>query len=81
MSKVHVAYGQVANTTDNNNVEFFNTAGSSFHSPDMNTTLPFQGTTYKHVEVTAEVNTSIPNTWNIKIMIDEVTDRDILLKM
>jgi len=70
MSKVHVAYGQVANTTDNNNVEFFNTAGSSFHSPDMNTTLPFQGTTYKHVEVTAEVNTSIPNTWNIKIMID-----------
>lgn len=70
MSKVHVAYGQVANTTDNNNVEFFNVAGSSFHSPDMNTTLPFQGTTYKHVEVTAEVNTSIPNTWNIKISID-----------
>ncbi|MCX8522367.1 T9SS type B sorting domain-containing protein [Chryseobacterium formosus] len=70
MSKVHVAYGQVANTTDNNNVEFFNTAGSSFHSPDMNTTLPFQGATYKHVEVNATVNTSIPNTWNITIKID-----------
>lgn len=70
MSKVHVAYGQVVNTTDTNNVEFFNVAGSSFHSPDMNTTLPFQGTTYKHVEVNAIVNTTIPNTWNISISID-----------
>ncbi|MFY1045312.1 lectin-like domain-containing protein [Chryseobacterium sp. GP-SGM7] len=70
MSKVHVAYGQVVNTTDTNNVEFFNVAGSSFHSPDMNTTLPFQGTTFKHVEVNAAVNTSIPNTWNITIKID-----------
>jgi hypothetical protein len=42
MSKVHVAYGLVQNTTDTNNVEFFNTPGSSFHSPDLNTTLPFQ---------------------------------------
>jgi len=69
MSKVHVAYGQVANTTDNNNVEFFNVAGSSFHSPDMNTTLPFQGATYKHVEVTAE---TVPGTqnWTLKITID-----------
>ena len=69
MSKVHVAYGQVANTTDSNNVEFFNTAGSSFHSPDMNTTLPFQGATYKHVEVTGQV---VPGTqsWAIKITID-----------
>jgi len=70
MSKVHVGYGQIQNTTDTNNVEFFNVAGSSFHSPDMNTTLPFQGANYKHVEVTAQVNTSIPNTWNIKITID-----------
>ncbi|WP_051349394.1 T9SS type B sorting domain-containing protein [Chryseobacterium gregarium] len=70
MSKVHVGYGQIANTTDNNNVEFFNTAGSSFHSPDMNTTLPFQGTTYKHVEVTAEVDTAAPTNWIIKITID-----------
>ncbi|WP_374458504.1 gliding motility-associated C-terminal domain-containing protein [Chryseobacterium taeanense] len=70
MSKVHVAYGQVANTTDNNNVEFFNVAGSSFHSPDMNTTLPFQGTTYKHVEVTAQVDPAAPANWIVKITID-----------
>ncbi|MDH6251888.1 gliding motility-associated-like protein [Chryseobacterium sp. H1D6B] len=70
MSKVHVAYGQVANTTDSNNVEFFNVAGSSFHSPDLNTTQPFQGTTYKHVEVTAEVNPAAPTSWIIKITID-----------
>lgn len=70
MSKVHVAYGQVANTTDNNNVEFFNVAGSSFHSPDMNTTLPFQGTNYKHVEVTAQVDPAAPANWIVKITID-----------
>lgn len=70
MSKVHVAYGQVANTTDNNNVEFFNVAGSSFHSPDLNTTLPFQGTTYKHVEVTAQVDPAIPANWIVQIKID-----------
>jgi gliding motility-associated-like protein len=70
MSKVHVAYGQVANTTDTNNVEFFNVGGSSFHSPDMNTTLPFQGATYKHVEVTAQVNTLFPTEWIIQIKID-----------
>jgi gliding motility-associated-like protein len=69
MSKVHVGYGQIANTTDSNNVEFFNTAGSSFHSPDMNTTLPFQGTTYKHVEVTSQVVPGTQN-WMIKITID-----------
>lgn len=70
MSKVHVAYGQVLNTTDLNNVEFFNVAGSSFHSSDMNTTLPFQGLTYKHVEVTAEVNPAVPTSWIIQIKID-----------
>ncbi|MEC3877239.1 T9SS type B sorting domain-containing protein [Chryseobacterium salviniae] len=70
MSKVHVAYGQVPNTTDNNNVEFFNVAGSSFHSPDLNTTLPFQGTNYKHVEVTAEVDPAAPANWIVKITID-----------
>jgi gliding motility-associated-like protein len=70
MSKVHVAYGQVANTTDTNNVEFFNTAGSSFHSPDLNTTLPFQGTNFKHVEVTAEVDPAAPTNWIVKITID-----------
>ncbi|WP_345203848.1 lectin-like domain-containing protein [Chryseobacterium ginsengisoli] len=69
MSKVHVGYGQIANTTDSNNVEFFNVAGSSFHSPDMNTTLPFQGATYKHVEVTSQVVPGTQN-WMIKITID-----------
>ncbi|MDV7696972.1 T9SS type B sorting domain-containing protein [Chryseobacterium soli] len=70
MSKVHVAYGQVPNTTDTNNVEFFNVAGSSFHSPDLNTTQPFQGTTFKHVEVTAQVDTAAPTNWIIKITLD-----------
>ncbi|MCU7617799.1 T9SS type B sorting domain-containing protein [Chryseobacterium sp. PBS4-4] len=70
MSKVHVAYGQVVNTTDTNNVEFFNTPGSSFHSPDMNTTLPFQGLTYKHVEVNAQVDPAIPANWIVQIKID-----------
>jgi gliding motility-associated-like protein len=70
MSKVHVAYGQVANTSDTNNVEFFNTAGSSFHSPDLNTTQPFQGTTFKHVEVTAQVDPAVPTNWIVKITID-----------
>ena len=70
MSKVHVAYGQVVNTTDTNNVEFFNVAGSSFHSPDMNTTLPFQGPTYKHVEVNAQVDPAIPANWIVQIKID-----------
>ncbi len=70
MSKVHVGYGLIQNTTDNNNVEFFNVAGSSFHSPDMNTTLPFQGATFKHVEVTSQVDPAAPANWIIKIMID-----------
>lgn len=70
MSKVHVAYGQVANTTDSNNVEYFNIPGSSFHSPDMNTTLPFQGTAYKHVEVSAEVDPAAPANWIVKITIN-----------
>lgn len=70
MSKVHVAYGQVANTTDNNNIEFFNVPGSSFHSPDLNTTQPFQGATYKHVEVTAEVDPANPVNWIVKITLD-----------
>lgn len=70
MSKVHVAYGQVQNTTDTNNVEFFNVPNSSFHSPDLNTTQPFQGTTYKHVEVTAQVDPAAPTNWIVKITID-----------
>lgn len=70
MSKVHVGYGQIVNTTDTNNVEFFNVPGSSFHSPDMNTTLPFQGSAYKHVEVTAQVDPAAPANWIVKITIN-----------
>lgn len=70
MSKVHVAYGQVVNTTDTNNIEFFNVPGSSFHSPDLNSTQPFQGTTFKHVEVTAQVDPAAPANWIVQIKID-----------
>lgn len=70
MSKVHVAYGQVVNTNDTNNVEFFNVPGSSFHSPDLNSTQPFQGTTFKHVEVTAQVDPAAPANWIVQIKID-----------
>lgn len=70
MSKVHVAYGQVPNTTDSNNVEFFNVPGSSFHSPDLTSTQPFQGATFKHVEVTAEVDPTAPTNWIVKITMD-----------
>ncbi|MDQ0591943.1 gliding motility-associated-like protein [Chryseobacterium ginsenosidimutans] len=70
MSKIHVGYGQIANTTDTNNVEFFNVPGSSFHSPDLNVSHPFQGTTYKHVEVTAEVDPAAPANWIIKLTLD-----------
>lgn len=70
MSKVHVAYGLVQNTTDTNNVEFFNTPGSSFHSPDLNTTLPFQGTNFRHVEVSGQIDPAAPANWIIKITID-----------
>lgn len=72
MSKVHLAYGQVANTNDTNNVEYYNVAGSSFHSADLNATLPFQGTTYKHVEVSGEVDPAAPANWIIKVTINGV---------
>jgi gliding motility-associated-like protein len=70
MSKVHVAYGQVQNTTDTNNVEFYNVPGSSFHTADLNLTHPFQGTTYKHVEVSGEVDPAAPASWIVKITLD-----------
>lgn len=70
MSKVHIAYGVVPNTTDTNNIEFFNTAGSSFHSPDLNPTQPFVGDTYKHVEVTGQIDPATPTNWIIVLKID-----------
>ncbi|WP_370898817.1 T9SS type B sorting domain-containing protein [Chryseobacterium gossypii] len=70
MSKVHLAYGLVPNTTDTNNIEFYNVPGSSFHSPDLNPTQPFVGPNYKHAEVTGEVDLTNPANWIITIKID-----------
>ncbi len=70
MSKVHVAYGVVPNTTDTNGLEYYSTAGSSFHSPDLNATQPFVGATYKHVEVTGITDPNTPTNWIITVKID-----------
>lgn len=70
MNKVHLAYGVVQNTTDNNNIEYFNTAGSSFHSPDLTSTIPLVGATFKHVEVTGEVDPATPANWIVTLKID-----------
>lgn len=70
MSKVHVAYGVVPNTTDTNGLEYYNTAGSSFHSADLNSTQPFVGNTYKHVEVTGQTDPALPTNWIITVKVD-----------
>jgi len=70
MSKVHLLYG--TNNTAGNNIEFNNTPGSTFHSPDLIATQPFVGDTYKHVEVNGETDLSNPTSWIIKIKIDGV---------
>lgn len=70
MSKVHVLYG--VNNTAGSNIEYNNTVGSTYHTPDLIATQPFVGTTYKHVEVTGEVNPANLNNWIIKIKIDNV---------
>ncbi|REC48942.1 T9SS type B sorting domain-containing protein [Chryseobacterium pennipullorum] len=74
MSKVHVLYG--TNNTAGNNIEYNNTPGSTFHSPDLITTQPFVGDTYKHVEVNGETDLSNPTNWIIKIRIDGVLIAD-----
>lgn len=65
MSKVHVLYG-----TNTGNIEFNNTAGSTYHSSDLKSTLPFIGPNYKHVKVSANVDPANPNNWIIKIEIN-----------
>ncbi|GAB0155097.1 hypothetical protein CHRYSEOSP005_03570 [Chryseobacterium sp. Alg-005] len=70
MSKIHVLYG--TNNSLNNNIEYNNTPGSTFHSPDLNPTQPFVGSNYKHVEVNGETDLTNPNNWIIKIRIDGV---------
>ncbi|CAD7804253.1 hypothetical protein CHRY9390_01197 [Chryseobacterium aquaeductus] len=70
MSKVHVLYG--TNNTAGSNIEFNNTVGSTFHTPDLIATQPFVGVNYKHVEVTGEVDPANLNNWIIQIKIDNV---------
>ncbi|MCW3160435.1 T9SS type B sorting domain-containing protein [Chryseobacterium oryctis] len=70
MNKVHLAYGLVPNTTDTNNIEYFNVVGSSFHSADLTSTQPFVGSTYKHVEVTGQVDPATPANWIITLKIE-----------
>ncbi|MCT4327731.1 T9SS type B sorting domain-containing protein [Chryseobacterium indologenes] len=70
MSKVHILYG--TNNTNGNNIEFNNTPGSTFHSPDLTSTQPFVGDSYKHVEVNGETDLSNPTNWIIKVRIDGV---------
>lgn len=72
MSKVHVLYGTNNLPPGNFNIEFNNTPGSTFHSPDLNPTQPFVGATYKHVEVNGETDLTNPSNWIIKIKIDGV---------
>lgn len=68
MSKVHVLYG--TNNTAGSNIEYNNTVGSTFHTPDLIATQPFVGINYKHVEVTGEVDPANVNNWIIQIKID-----------
>lgn len=67
MSKVHLLYG-----VSTGNIEYNNTAGSTFHTPDLQTTSPFVGATYKHVEVNGQVNPASPTSWIIQVKIDNV---------
>ncbi len=65
MSKVHILYG--TNNTAGNNIEFNNTPGSTFHSPDLNPTKPFVSDIYRHVEVNGETDLTNPSNWIIKV--------------
>ena len=71
MSKVHVLYG--VNNTSGSNIEYNNTPGSTYHTPDLMATQPFVGPNYKHVEVQGQVNPANLNNWIITIKIDNVT--------
>ena len=72
MSKVHLLYGTNNTPTGNPNIEYNVTAGSTFHSPDLQSTQPFVGPTYKHVEVNGQVDPANPVNWIIQIKIDGV---------
>lgn len=72
MSKVHILYGTNNVPAGNPNVEYNTTAGSTFHSADLNPTQPFVGNAYKHVEVNGEVDPANLNNWIIQVRIDGV---------
>ncbi|RZJ86347.1 MAG: T9SS type B sorting domain-containing protein, partial [Chryseobacterium sp.] len=72
MSKVHLLYGTNNTPAGNPNIEYNVTAGSTFHSPDLQSTQPFVGSTYKHVEVNGQVDPANPANWIIQIKIDGV---------
>jgi gliding motility-associated-like protein len=70
MSKVHVLYG--TNNTAGSNIEYNNTAGSTFHTPDLFTTIPFVNAAYRHVEVNGQVDPSNPANWIVSIKINNI---------
>ncbi|SIR02445.1 Por secretion system C-terminal sorting domain-containing protein [Chryseobacterium sp. RU37D] len=65
MSKLHVLYGK-----NIGNIEFNNTQGSTFHSTNLQSSQPFVGSNYKHVEITGNVDPSNPNSILLKISMD-----------
>ncbi|MEJ5105256.1 T9SS type B sorting domain-containing protein [Chryseobacterium sp. MYb328] len=67
MSKVHVLYGTNPNGS---NIEFNNTLGSTYHTPDLISTIPFTGSNYRHVEVNGQIDPTNPVNWIITIKID-----------
>jgi gliding motility-associated-like protein len=72
MSKIHVLYGTNNLPVGNNNIEYNTTAGSTFHTADLNPTQPFVGANYKHVIVNGEMDPVNTNIWHIKIQLDGV---------
>lgn len=73
MSKVHVLYGTNNLPAGNNNIEYNNTPNSTYHTPDLISTIPFVGSTYKHVEVNGEIDPNNTANWIIIIKIDNTT--------
>ncbi|RNA63614.1 hypothetical protein D1631_17695 [Chryseobacterium nematophagum] len=77
MSKVHVLYGSnnqfTGNLDSDYNIEFNNTPGSTYHTPDLNSTIPFVGSGYRHVEVNGQIDPVNNANWIITIKIDNTT--------
>ena len=65
MSKIHVLYG-----LNTGNIEFDNTPGSSYHTPDLQSSQPFVGPQYKQVTVTGERDSVNSQRTLIKLWMD-----------